>query len=622
MARVTASASSSTRVSVRTSHTLAHDLGDKSAEETFTLTLLPPADRDVKPRPRDVVFVLDRSGSMGGWKMVAARRAVARMVDTLNDSDRFSVFAFDHSIETPKAFKGPVLATATDRNRYRAIEFLGKLEARGGTEMATPLTKAAEILAGGYKDRDRVLVLVTDGQVGNESQILRSLSKRIKNVRIFTLGVDRAVNAGFLKRLAVMGGGACELVESEDRLDEVMDKIHRRIGTPVVTELGLEGKGLEIDRSSIVPSRLPDVFAGSPVVIRGRYRGKSEGSVTVKGQDAAGIPWEEGIKGAESSDDLARSIWARGYVRDLEDRYDSGHGDSDLAQKITSASLRFSVLCRFTAFLAVDRSVVVKGDGDPKKVTQAVDAPDGWAMFGAESDEDDREELAESAPESLRSMMAPPMGGMGAPGMAPPPPPMQALASAPMRKRSGAITAVGRVMSAPVVAAVGVAGAAAEAAKALGRAAGGGGAKKKAKPASRSSAAPPPAPPAPSRPPARHEAAGKFEQAEAPAGFDAYGDRIRVLLEELERASSRPARRRAADLAGRLRAMTEDLGSVGAPTTLIEALEKVVVALREALTSGAEDAELEKALEDAAKVLSQLASAKQPEQGSRREFWK
>jgi Ca-activated chloride channel family protein len=102
-----------------------------SKEGTFLLTLVPPAGQ-VRPRPRDVVFVLDRSGSMAGWKIVAARRALARMVDTLSEQDRFAVYAFDDRIETPAP--GELgLTAATDRQRFRAVEFLARIDSRGGT---------------------------------------------------------------------------------------------------------------------------------------------------------------------------------------------------------------------------------------------------------------------------------------------------------------------------------------------------------------------------------------------------------------------------------------------------------------------------------------------------------
>src|SRR6185436_12889908 len=102
------------------------------------------------------------------------------------------------------------------------------------------------------------IVLVTDGQVGNEDHILREIAPSLKNVRVFTLGIDQAVNAGFLKRFAGVGGGLCELVESEDRLDAVMAKVHRRIGTPVATDLHLEAHGVDIHWGTIAPGKLPD----------------------------------------------------------------------------------------------------------------------------------------------------------------------------------------------------------------------------------------------------------------------------------------------------------------------------------------------------------------------------
>ncbi|MDL4813790.1 VIT domain-containing protein [Actinomadura opuntiae] len=392
------------------------DTGD---EGTFSLTVLPSG--DIRPRPRDVVLVLDRSGSMHGWKMVAARRAAARIVDTLRVEDRFAVLSFDTVIERPRELDSG-LVPGTDRNRFRAVEHLAALGARGGTEMLTPLQEACTLLAD--PGRDRVLVLITDGQVGNEDQILAQLAPRLRGVRVHTVGIDRAVNAGFLNRLAAIGEGRCELVESEDRLDEAMEQIHHRIGAPVASGLTLHADGLEIVPDSVAPARIGALFPGVPLVVAGRFRGAPQGSVTVQGTASDGTVWRQQATGTVTRNPAATSIWARAHLRDLEDRYTIG-GPPDLEHRIVSTSLRFGVLCRFTAFVAVD-SRVVSESGTPHQVVQPVETPDGWAApavaYGAAS--------PLMAPPPL-----PPAGGPPPPTFAPPAPAMPAAPGSAPRSR-------------------------------------------------------------------------------------------------------------------------------------------------------------------------------------------
>ncbi|MEU4561186.1 VIT domain-containing protein [Actinoplanes sp. NPDC023936] len=345
---------------------------EEGSEGTYQLVVLPP-EAATLPRPKDVVLLLDRSGSMGGWKMVAARRAAARVVDTLTSADRFTVLTFDHHVERPAGLDTG-LCEASDRNRFRAVEHLARADARGGTELLTPLVSGLTLLSGST-GRDRVLVLITDGQVGNEDQILQEIRPLIGTTRVHTVGIDRAVNAGFLGRLAAIGAGRSELVESEDRLDEAMEHIHRRIGAPVVTGLAVTGDGITLLDDSRSPARLPGLYPGVPLVITGRYRGEPAGNFTVTGRTRDDQDFRTAVAVQQRSEPAITSLWARARIRDLEDAYAAG--DHDREQEIVSTSLRFGVLCRFTAYVAVDQRVVNEG-GQGKRVTQPVEFPSGW----------------------------------------------------------------------------------------------------------------------------------------------------------------------------------------------------------------------------------------------------
>jgi len=353
---------------------------DDPTAGTWQITVVPPAARGDAARGRDVVVVLDRSGSMGGWKMAAARRAAARVIDSLGTRDRFAVLAFDSVTERPPGSTS--LAPATDRVRWAAVEWLARLEARGGTEMLDPVRAAATMLAGADgRGRDRFLILVTDGQVGAEDQILAAVAPLTGRTRIFALGIDQAVNAGFLRRLAAAGGGRCELVDSEGRLDDVMTSLHRRISPPVVTGLRVESAtaGCELAAGETTPARGPDLFPGAPCTLSGRWQGAAplaEVTLTVLGDGG----FREQVTVATAQPDRAvRTCWARARVRDLEDRYAAGHGGTALADEITAVSLRHGVLSRFTAFVAVDRTRHADGGGHPLPAVQPVELPGGWA---------------------------------------------------------------------------------------------------------------------------------------------------------------------------------------------------------------------------------------------------
>ncbi|WP_082986624.1 VIT domain-containing protein [Mycobacterium gordonae] len=345
---------------------------DAEGEEgTWSVTLVPPV--QTASAPRDVVVLLDRSGSMHGWKMIAARRAAGRIVDMLDAADRFCVLAFDDRIDTPTGLADG-LVEATDRNRFAAASWLGSLESRGGTVMAEPLYQAAGILAGTGEDRQASIVLVTDGQVTGEDHLLRMLAPAVGRTRIYCVGIDRAVNAGFLDRLAGLGHGRSELVESEERLDDVMARLARTIGRPALTSVRVRAEGVSLLEGTVTPGLSPDAFAGIPCVISGRYRGASDATFHVEADDSVTITLPAQLAPEAVA---VRTIWARSVVRDLEDDYASYAADDELAARLVAHSIRFGVLSRFTAFVAVDPE---RTDAGPlTEVVQPVEQPSGWA---------------------------------------------------------------------------------------------------------------------------------------------------------------------------------------------------------------------------------------------------
>ena len=193
-----------------------------------------------------------------------------------------------------------------------------------------------------------------------------------------TLGIDQAVNEAFLAGWP-RRAGPCELVESEDRLDEAAARSTGGSARRWSTGLRLGAGGSRSCRATIAPGRLPDLFPGVPLTVAGRWQGRPGGIITVRGTAADGQPFEAKATAVTGGSPASPALWARAHLRDLEDRYASlavgGPAELDrLEQRITSVSLRHAVLCRFTAFVATDTRTVTN-DGTPHRVTQPVEFP-------------------------------------------------------------------------------------------------------------------------------------------------------------------------------------------------------------------------------------------------------
>ena len=371
----------------------------KHASETrFLALLLPPEDLDAAPRvPREVVLVVDTSSSMSGTKMPSAIEASRLVLRTLEPGDRLQVVEFNSRHR--KLWRGP--KEVNDKTIAEADSFLSRLRATGGTEIMRPLQ---DVLRSGPKGGlVRHVVLVTDGQVGNEAQIVQYVTGLDQNLRVFAIGIDTAVNAAFLRSLARETGGLASLLTPSDPIADRVTRFLGRVGTPIATNVGLEGLP---EGARVQPDGIPDLYLGEPVVVTGSAPGDLPEGLRFQLDHAGGS--RTLFLGDAREGAVSRAV-AGARVAALTDRWQL-HRDEVAKQELLRLSLAETVLCPLTAFVVVDPTET--DGGKPESMVVPAMAPDQWAMYQTGS-------------------MPPVMSMTRAGGPMPPPAPMPMSAQAP-----------------------------------------------------------------------------------------------------------------------------------------------------------------------------------------------
>lgn len=389
-------------------HTLQTSLLVDQANKAFALTVVPPTATERTTHPRDVVILLDRSGSMNGWPMIAARRAAARIVESLNQDDRFGIVAFDDKNMHFDIKNG--LTHANNFYQMRAVEFLSKIEANGGTQVLPALRDGLSYFRQ-MDNRDPHIILITDGDVGNDSSLIRSCQT---GVRISTVGIGYAAREGLLNRMAETSGGLCTLIPNESEIEKELAEMHRKWGQPVWKGLTLRGA----DHQFKSP-KFWDVWQDVPTTFFGKLDELAE-QTEVQGWFQGRGQYSEELRAIPTDDPVIYRSWARSRLLDLEDLFLVGKATP---AELVQLSISAQVLCRFTAFSAVDKTERV--DMDTRAVTIA--QPVEQTMERAKK----RSPALRSSAPMMRSqgvMASKPMLGGGGAGAAPPPPP---VASAP-----------------------------------------------------------------------------------------------------------------------------------------------------------------------------------------------
>ena len=346
----------------------------------FTMLLQPPdkfASEDVTPK--EIVFVLDTSGSMSGFPIEKAKEAMKLSLDGLHPNDTFNLITF--AGDTYVLFEEPV--PATQGNLERAQAFLQSRSGGGGTEMMKAIKAALD--PSDAKDHIRIACFMTDGYVGNEEEIIAEVQRHPK-ARVFSFGIGSSVNRYLLDKMAEVGNGEVEYVALEDDGSKAARKFYERVRTPLLTDISIDWNGISV--ADVYPQKVPDLFSAKPVIINGRYPKAASGTIRLRGK-VAGQEYSREIvvnlPEAESANDVLATLWARKRIDQLTTRRgNSADNTEKINKEIAELGLEFRLMTENTSFVAVEERVVNR-NGKPVTIQVPVAIPAGVdaAMSGA-----------------------------------------------------------------------------------------------------------------------------------------------------------------------------------------------------------------------------------------------
>ncbi|MGI5860870.1 MAG: VIT and vWA domain-containing protein [Myxococcales bacterium] len=349
----------------------------EKGEDYLMLFVQPPAVvPDSIVRPKEVVFLLDKSGSMSGAPIETAKRLVVESLQKLGPDDTFQIVAFDGSAT---AMSSSPLPNEPENVRW-AQRWLGNLYGGGGTEMLQGILAA--LSPPEDPRRLRMVVFCTDGFIGNEAQILDAIDKTRGAARVFAFGIGSSVNRYLIDGMARVGRGASDIVGYREDPEEAVGRLFSRLDRPVLTDLSLSFDGVTV--KELLPKRLPDLFAGQPLVVVARYYGGGSGAITLDGKLGLApfqqrIPLEVQQKGAERP--VIGTLWARRKIDDLSFRNPYGPRGQDV-EEITRLGLQFKLVTAYTSFVAVERELLADPNLPLTQILVPNELPEGVSADG------------------------------------------------------------------------------------------------------------------------------------------------------------------------------------------------------------------------------------------------
>jgi Ca-activated chloride channel family protein len=356
----------------------------RKGEETYSMvTVFPPvSEGESSPFaiPRDVVFLIDTSGSMSGLSIGQARTGLMRCLNMLRPGDYFTIvrFASDFS------YFSPDLRPVTTENVGAAKRYIDGLTADGGTEMQ----RALQYVLGIPKNQGtmKMIVFLTDGAVGNEDSLFRLLSNHLGPCRLFTFGIGSAPNEYLMQKMAEIGRGQSQFIHSEQDIGEVMATFFKTLDSPVLTDISLEWMdeaGNRVKDVELYPNPCPDVYYQRPVQVLLKHPQGARGKIILSGmlgENPVSYSYAVDEREARRTDAVDR-MFGNAKIKESMFRHIQANSDEErelLRQEIIDVSLYYQVLSKFTARVAVEERVVRGPNGELETVRVKTPLPKGW----------------------------------------------------------------------------------------------------------------------------------------------------------------------------------------------------------------------------------------------------
>jgi Ca-activated chloride channel family protein len=358
---------------------------EKKADKTYGLLMvMPPAASAVKALPREVIYIIDTSGSMEGTSIVQARAALQMAVERLHAGDTLNVIEFNSYAKALFDEARP----ATQENIATAVRWVKKLRAQGGTEMALALNLALN--GGESPGRVRQVIFLTDGAVGNEEALFKLIAEKLGDSRLFTVGIGSAPNSYFMTKAAQTGRGTFTNIGKVEEIKDKMASLFAKLESPVLKGVQVAWPQLKGGvKVEAWPQRVPDLYLGEPIVISAALTG-AEGEVQLSGMNGD-LPWKTSLALSSAHTGAGMGVlWAREKIGALTDSLREGKSEDEIKPAVVQVALEHHLVSQYTSLVAVDKTPVRRPDDALRTAALHGNLPDGQvheAIFGEQQGE-------------------------------------------------------------------------------------------------------------------------------------------------------------------------------------------------------------------------------------------